>query len=244
LGAFTRPIVPKLGVSGQSSARNHRGAGARAHKGAGPPHGTDGRPSAAVAAGSGSPYSRRASVRPQAKSPVLAVLPLSVGVLPWVAVVSCLAACGGAGSHGTHVVDDATTFEVGPLGAGWKPVDLGDENDAAWASEGGAIIQANASCSPDLDIPLEALTQHLLIGFTERNTLETTRVPLDGREALRSHITAKLDGVARELLLVVVKKNDCVYDFALISPPGESFVRAEPEFTALVSALRTEGRRR
>jgi hypothetical protein len=44
----------------------------------------------------------------------------------------------------------------------------------------------------------------------------------------------------RELLFVVMKKDDCVYDFALIAPPGSPFERSVGEFEAFVAGFSTE----
>ena len=119
-------------------------------------------------------------------------------------------------------------------------MDVQGQNDLAWAHDGhAAIIQANASCNPSLDIPLAALTNHLLIGFTERELAEQELVPMDGREALRTHMRAKLDGVPRELLLVVLKKDGCVYDFALVAPPT-GFQSARSSYDAMLQSFGTD----
>ena len=151
-----------------------------------------------------------------------------------------LPACGGGGSFHSGVYRDSeATYDVGPLGPGWSRLTLDDENDLAFFRESlDAVVQVNASCDPSLDIPLEALTNHLLIGFTERSDVEPQdRVPLDAREALRTHMLAKLDGVPRELLFYVLKKNDCVFDFVLVAPPGAPFEAAQPAFEALVAGF-------
>ncbi|MDH5492652.1 MAG: hypothetical protein OEY14_11935, partial [Myxococcales bacterium] len=131
------------------------------------------------------------------------------------------------------------SYELRPPPAPWRRLELDDQNDLAFRHpELGAIIQMNASCDPSLDIPLIALTNHLLIGFTERALRSERLVPLVGREALRTHLRAKLDGVERELLLYVLKKNGCVYDLALIAPPGPRFEGALVGFEAMLEGVR------
>ncbi|MEO0323306.1 MAG: hypothetical protein AAF447_10145 [Myxococcota bacterium] len=113
------------------------------------------------------------------------------------------------------------------------------DNDLAWREPAlGAVLQTNARCAPELDIPLEALTAHLLIGWTERTAREETRVPFDGREALRTELRAKLDGVERGLVFVVLKKDGCVYDFALAAPPGR-LAEARGAFDAVLASFST-----
>ena len=68
---------------------------------------------------------------------------------------------------------------------------MNGQNDLAWRHpERGAIIQINASCDPSMDLPLRALTNHLLIGFTEREIRDQQLLPMAGREALTD--TSKL----------------------------------------------------
>ncbi len=157
---------------------------------------------------------------------------------------ACGAARGGSFGDGTYR-DSEATYAVGELGSGWERISVDDQNDLAFRHEGhGAIVQVNASCDPALDIPLEALTNHLLIGFTEREDVEPQeRVPMDEREALRTHLRAKLDGVPRELLLHVLKKDGCVYDFALVAPPGGGFDGARPAYEAMLRGFHAGGGR-
>lgn len=173
--------------------------------------------------------------------------PRSVATASLIAA-ALVAGCGGArvskGHAGTHVKRADTRYTVGALGAGWSEVALDrEESDVAWADPAGSVIQVSARCEADLDIPLEALTLHLLIGFTEREMVGQARIPLDAREALRTRVRAKLDGVPRELDLVVLKKNECVYDFALVGAPGQGVEAARGAFEALLAGFTTEGRR-
>ena len=116
-----------------------------------------------------------------------------------------------------------------------------DQNDLAWHSDAKeAVMHVDSNCDPALDIPLKSLRGHLLIGFTDRDVIEEEVMPMDGREALRTHLVAKLDGVRREIVLLILKKNDCVYDFGLITPPGVAFESALPDFDRLVSGFSTD----
>lgn len=150
------------------------------------------------------------------------------------------AGCGGGTHlHGRDYRDDEAHYRIGELGEGWAPITVQD-NDVAFHSERlGAIVQVNASCDPAGDIPLTVLTNHLLAGFTQRQTLSEDLLPMDGREALRTHVVASLDGVPREMLIFVLKKNDCVYDLVLVAPQGEPFTRAQTVFESFVSGFTT-----
>lgn len=169
--------------------------------------------------------------------PFLAFVPLLL-LLP-------LLACGGPHFDGRTYDDDRVRYEVGTLSGDWRRLDVSRQNDLAWRSDDlDAIVQVNASCEPDGDAPLSSLTQHLLIGFTEREVVSQETLPFDGREALRSHVQAKLDGVPRELVLYVMKKDGCVYDLALIASRTENVPAATAAFDEFARAFRATSRGR
>jgi hypothetical protein len=127
---------------------------------------------------------------------------------------------------------------------GWKPFSV-DDGDVAWMSPPAAgdalphTIAVDSTCNSSEDAPLQVLTNHLLMGFTERQRITEALEQLDGREALHSRYDAKLDGVPVELELVVMKKDGCVYDFVYTSPPGRGDEK-RPVFRKLLSAFKTE----
>lgn len=135
---------------------------------------------------------------------------------------------------------EETSYRIGPVGSDWTPVTVDQQNDLAWHNETkGAVMHVDSDCDPALDIPLTALRSHLMIGFTEREIVEEEVVPMDDREALRTHFTAKLDGVPRDILLQILKKDECVYDFGLVTPPGPSFEEALPDFDRMLDGFAT-----
>ena len=136
---------------------------------------------------------------------------------------------------------EQTSYRIGPVSSDWTLVTVDHQNDLAWHSKAKAgVMHADSDCDPALDIPLTALRSHLLIGFTEREVVDEEVVPMDDREALRTHLRAKLDGVPREILLQILKKDDCVYDFGLITPPGPTFEEAAGDFDEMLSGFTTD----
>jgi hypothetical protein len=158
-----------------------------------------------------------------------------------VLIVALLAGCGGGPAFSAgRFRDEEAGYRVGPLDGSWTPVRVEGQNDLAWQNRRlNAIIQVNASCDPSMDVPLQALIKHLLIGFTERKIRSQQLLPMDGREALRMRLAAKLDGVPRELVLTVLKKDGCVYDFSLIASNPESAGRAVSDYDAVLAGFRS-----
>jgi hypothetical protein len=150
------------------------------------------------------------------------------------AAVFLLSACGASLKDGIFVKDEVRYRVRGPDETTWKRIDFAD-NDLAWASvTSGQVLAVNATCRGHEDPPLEVLTTHLLFGFSARERVSQRLLTLDGREALRSHYRARLDGVPVEIELVVLKKNGCVHDFTAVSPAGQQALGL-PAFEALLA---------
>jgi hypothetical protein len=125
-------------------------------------------------------------------------------------------------------------YRVGDLSPNWQEVHKEGASIGFYNRELGAVLQANASCRQDAEAaPLAALTRQLLIGYTDRDLRSQVRFPLAGREALRTQVSARLDGVPVILDLVVLRRNGCIYDLSYVAPP-DRYPAGLPDFDAFV----------
>lgn len=148
-------------------------------------------------------------------------------------------ACAGPRYEGGVYRDRAMAFRLGETPSSWARIDVSDAKLAFRDDAAQTTTLVNGRCGQDAeDAPLEALRAHLFLLFTEREILEEERLPLDGREALRTVLSAKLDGVPKAFSVYVLKKDGCVYDFVQISPP-EGLPSARPAFERFVAGFRT-----
>jgi hypothetical protein len=109
-------------------------------------------------------------------------------------------------------------FRLEHLPAGWRNIEINDTALAFRDDENASTVAINGRCGKDAeDVPLRSLTQHLFLQFTDRRLEEQELFPLDGREALRTQMVARLDGVQKYFHVVVLKKDGCVYDFLQIA---------------------------
>jgi hypothetical protein len=116
-------------------------------------------------------------------------------------------------------------FRLEHLPPSWRNIEISDTALAFRDDEHGTTVAINGRCGRDAeDVPLQSLTQHLFLQFTERQLESQQLIPLDGREALETQMIAKLDGVEKHFHVVVLKKDGCVYDFLQIAN-----ARQEPE---------------
>jgi hypothetical protein len=166
---------------------------------------------------------------------------------PWLlaaasfACLGSLACCAGcaAGLQGDTYYGNGYAFRIGALPESWRRVDI-SHAALAFRDEGeDASVVVNARCGVDgEDVPLSALTQHLFIRFTDREIVDQKVVPFDRREAMRTVITAKLDGVPMKFDVWVMKKDGCVYDLGFMAPPAR-FDRGAEGFERFVASFAT-----
>lgn len=150
--------------------------------------------------------------------------------------------CGKPAFDGRTYQADDVAFRLGAVPATWVKLEVEGTRLAYRDPATQTILSVNARCGRDADdVPLEALTKHLFIQFTERSIVEQRRFELDGREALRTVLNAKLDGVPRRFRVVVLKKNGCVYDFSEIAT-SQANPQSDAVFETVVAGFGTRDR--
>lgn len=159
-----------------------------------------------------------------------------------VALALALVGCSGNGrSFDGNVFREGTqiAFRVPEPPPTWRKVSVSHASLSFHDDVAGASILTNAQCKKaDEDTPLGALTNHLLIGTTEREQTSQTVEPFDGREVMHTKVVAKLDGVPLAFDIFVLKKDGCIYDFVYVVPPDYAAV-GQPPFEAWVRGFRT-----
>jgi hypothetical protein len=79
-------------------------------------------------------------------------------------------------------------------------------------------VTLTSSCTRPTESSLEQLTRHLFFGLRNVEFVEQQTLTLDGQPALRSRVTATLEGKPVHLEVVVLRQDVCVFDFSLMSP--------------------------
>lgn len=150
----------------------------------------------------------------------------------------------------------AVSFGIGLPGKDWKPYPEKESGvQVAWLSQkSSSVIQVRSQCAEHGDSSLEMFTAHIGADFgnwqvRELDTGEKDRrgrpitepvqknFRLAGRTAMRSTVDAELDGVPISLEVVVLKKDGCLFDLTLISPPN-AFDSEMPAFDRVVKGFR------
>jgi hypothetical protein len=156
-------------------------------------------------------------------------------------LLALLAACAsGESLQGGVLVKGPLRIRLGPVPAGWRPVEVGGA-DLAYrddAREGSAMFHVRCGGHDD-DAPLSALTGHLIMGTTERDFVSQETLPFDHREAQHTLMRAKLDGVPMQYDIYVMKKDGCLYDLVYVAPP-ERFAAGAADFERFAQGLHAE----
>jgi hypothetical protein len=149
------------------------------------------------------------------------------------ACASQFAACSLSGPLREDVKASGFRFEKIPNS--WIPV----KAEAASADllfrekVGDAMIATNSLCYRYETTSLERLAHQFESGLKDTVTLTEDEKSIDGRTALRVHMKGTYDGVLSEVLVVVLRKNNCIFDMSLVgvSPLSPKVIADFDEWT-------------
>ena len=134
-------------------------------------------------------------------------------------------------------------YTLGDPGAGWVAVPAGGA-DLAWRHEGvGATLYADSNCGPRFDEQhAGVLATELMGGLQDVVRVQERALPLAGRVGVVRTHTARLDGVPVHLVVGVLNRDACTYDFVVIAPP-QGAATAEAGWRAAVDGFAATGAR-
>ncbi len=152
--------------------------------------------------------------------------PIILPVLPLLMVLFfcwSIWGCGASRFDGVEYRDRQVAFRLGALPEGMRQVETDEARIALQNDTVGATVAVGARCGQKSDdVPLQALVQHLFLQFEDKKVISEEQFVLNSRAALRSEVVARLDGVKRHFVVVVMKKNRCVYDFLHVDGGGDA----------------------
>ncbi len=162
-------------------------------------------------------------------------------LLPLLLALATLAGCShrrGNFADGRYS-DGETVYVVGELPSPWMQASRQPADVAYARLDVGASIYVDNSCRRYKDATLHILANHLFFGFDDIEVQSQELMEIDGREALRRTVSARLDGVAVVLGVTVIKKNNCIFDLVLVSP-RDAFEDTYEEYVEFVDAFHVE----
>lgn len=132
-------------------------------------------------------------------------------------------------------------FDLGDPDGQWRSVKPGSA-DKAWFHDGiGASLYADSNCATRFDDrPLPKLAEAVVYGMASGEPLREEPLTVDGRDAWMRVADAQIDGVTLRVGVVVLKKDECVYDLLYLAPPT-TFDTGWPAFESVIAGFRTQG---
>jgi len=151
------------------------------------------------------------------------------GFLPALIFLGLTACFGGVQKTGKvvsyqpgKVITKKGYYQVGQLSPDWGRINLNQAVIAFYNAKWGATISTDAFCDQAYDdSSLPMLTKHLMPGLQDVKVVEEKPLKLDDRGALRTLFKASLDGVPVMVDAVIIKKDWCLFDFYLVTPPPQ-----------------------
>lgn len=109
-------------------------------------------------------------------------------------------------------------FRVGKLSEQWVRLPKKGPGILFQNRLSGATLATEALCGGAYeDLSLKRMTEHLFAGLQNVRRSREEMWHLSGREALYTQAFAALDGAPVNLNMVVIKKNECQFDFLAVS---------------------------
>ena len=152
-------------------------------------------------------------------------------------------ACASATYKGGIFENDQTIYRVDPPRGGWERISAGDADVAFWNERLSAFIMVNSTCDQYRDAPVSILANHLFIGIEKKLFSVQEERPLDGRDAVYTELTGKLDGHPVKVAAYTLVKNYCTYDLSYSADP-KHFDEGLPAFHELARKFRVLRRKK
>lgn len=160
----------------------------------------------------------------------------------FLSLTSCFGKVDKAGSvydyNEGRVMTKGGEFQIGKLGKEWERQKFSYRAILFQHKKTLSTISINSFCGNAFDDgPLELLSRQLFYGVTDQKVKLKKKINIDGREALRQSIKGEMDGAAVVLDTVVLKMNECVFDFVSVSHP-KSYKKIVSDFESLFEGFR------
>jgi len=122
--------------------------------------------------------------------------------------------------EGRVFLPEHRSYNVGELPRGWYEIETDARAIAFYHDAYRSTMFTDAFCKDAFDdVSHEKLIAKMVGGLQGLQTISSKTFQLDERRALQKHFRGSLDGIEVGVVAVVVKKDQCLFDFVLVTPP-------------------------
>ena len=113
--------------------------------------------------------------------------------------------------------------------APWMSINSEGSDFALQNNKSKSLFLLNSACRKNDSSSLDTLIASILTGLEDVTFIENKIVTYQEREAVEVVASGKLDGVIRFFKIVTIKKNNCIYDYILISTSAKNLDNDSPD---------------
>lgn len=128
-----------------------------------------------------------------------------------------LAACSSTENGPYKKSKEFTNTIAENIPAPWKEISAEGSDFALENNKSRSIFLFNSACRKYEGSNLDTLTSSMLAGIEELKFIEKKNSFYQEREAAEVLASGKLDGIERFFKIITIQKNNCIYDYVLIS---------------------------
>ena len=119
----------------------------------------------------------------------------------------------------------------------WQLIDKETSDFAISNKSSGSVFVINSACRKFEASNLNSLTSSILSGVEIVNVIDRKIITLQGRDAIDMTVQGKVDGVSRFFHLTTTQKNNCIYDFVLISTNEHNLEMDNKDFQVFLNRI-------
>lgn len=105
----------------------------------------------------------------------------------------------------------------GKLPAHWSVINSATADFAITNTSSNSVFLLNSACRKFEASNLNSLASAMLAGVEIVNVIEKKIITYQARDAMDMTVLGRVDGVERFFHIITTQKNNCIYDFVLIS---------------------------
>ena len=121
--------------------------------------------------------------------------------------------------------------------APWKSISSEGSDFALQNNKTKSLFLLNSACRKNDSSSLDSLVSSILTGLEDVTFIENKVVTYQERQAVEVVASGKLDGVIRFFKIVTIIKNNCIYDYVLISTNVKNLDKDSPDLKTFLKRI-------
>ena len=154
-------------------------------------------------------------------------------------LILILSACSSSENNGAYTKSTSVENQLSRvIKSPWQQIESNGSDLAFNNNKSGSIFIFNSACRNFDQSNLSNLTNSILTGINNIETFEKTATTHQERAAMLVVAKGSVDGIMRFFRVLTTQKNNCIYDYALISASLEDLTKDTKDFNNFIELLK------